>query len=100
MYSCQDPDYKNYWSEKISIKWQIYNKYFFTDNRLKNLNKLEIFLKKIPFDLRYFEIGCGYPLYLKSEYLKIKIKNYFGYDINPHISNFFSAENISRRRST
>ena len=86
--------YKNYWSEKISIKWQIYNKYFFSEERLKNLRKIEIIISLFSDNLRFFEIGCGYPLYLKSEILKDKIKNYYGYDINPFINTFFSIKNV------
>ena len=40
------------------------------------------------------EIGCGYPIYLKSKFLREKIKNYYGYDINPYISEFFNISNV------
>ena len=33
-------------------------------------------------------------MYLKSEILKDKIKNYYGYDINPFINTFFSIKNV------
>lgn len=85
-----------YWRTKSAIFYFIYTK----NLNLKNtnteniLNKLLNEIKDFNIGTRYLEIGCGYPIYLKNPFLREKIKNYYGYDLNPYISNFFNIKNI------
>ncbi len=85
-----------YWRSLSAIYYFIYAK----NLNLKNtptediLNKLSNEIEHLDIETRYLEIGCGYPIYLKSAFLKKKIKNYYGYDVNPYIANFFNVQNV------
>lgn len=86
----------NYWKSQSAIYYFIYAKNLDlkNTNTEKILNKLSNEIKFFDINTSYLEIGCGYPIYLKSKFLREKIKNYYGYDINPYISEFFNISNI------
>ena len=86
----------NYWKSRSAIYYFLYAKNLDLKNTEteKILNKLSNELKSLDINTNYLEIGCGYPIYLKSKFLREKIKNYYGYDINPYISEFFNLRNI------
>ncbi len=86
----------NYWKSRSAIYYFIYAKNLDLKNTKteKILNKLSDEIKSFNINTRYLEIGCGYPIYLKSKFLRENIKNYYGYDINPYISEFFNLRNI------
>jgi len=86
----------NYWKSRSAIYYFIYAKNLDLRNTEteKILNKLSNEVQSLDINTSYLEIGCGYPIYLKSKFLREKIKNYYGYDINPYISEFFNISNI------
>ena len=85
-----------YWKTRKALFYFIYakNNNIINTNTQKILNNLFTEIKNFNDETKYLEIGCGYPIYLKSPYLKEKIKHYYGYDINPYISAFFNINNI------
>ena len=86
----------NYWKSRSAIYYFLYAKNLDLRNKEteKILNKLSNEVQSLDINTNYLEIGCGYPIYLKSKFLREKIKNYYGYDINPYISKFFNISNI------
>jgi len=90
----------NYWKSRSAIYYFIYAKNLDLRNtktakeKNKILNGLSNEVQSLNINTSYLEIGCGYPIYLKSKFLREKIKNYYGYDINPYISEFFNISNI------
>lgn len=91
-----------YWASRSAIYYFIYAKNLVlkNTNTEKILNKLSRELEMLSIETKYLEIGCGYPIYLKSTFLMKKIKNYYGYDINPHISEFFKIKNVHNKYPT
>ena len=85
---------RSYWLSKKSLLWQLLNKENLTVVKKKILDSLTDILHHFPENLNYFEMGCGYPIYLHSNQLKDKIKNYYGYDPNEHLAKFFSLKNV------
>jgi len=85
-----------YWRTISAIFYFIYTKNLNlkNTNTEKILNKLLNEIEHFNTGTRYLEIGCGYPIYLKNPFLREKIRNYYGYDLNPYIANFFSIKNI------
>ena len=87
----------DFWKTRSAIFYFIYvkNIKLGNNNQISNIiNKLLYELKEFDKDTRYLDVGCGYPIYLRNQLLKEKIVNYYGYDINPHISKFFKLDNV------
>lgn len=86
----------HYWFKKESILYYIHNNQilFGKGHQDKVISSLISITKQIPNSSNYLEIGCGYPMYLKNKILKKKIKNYYGYDINPYIKEFFKINKV------
>ena len=87
----------DFWKTRSAIFYFIYVKNIKLGNndQISNIiNKLLYELKDFDKDARYLDVGCGYPIYLRNQLLKEKIVNYYGYDINPHISKFFKLDNV------
>ena len=61
-----------YWLKRSAIFYFIYVKNFSlvlkNSNTEKILNKLSRALEGLNLETKYLEIGCGYPIYLKSKF--------------------------------
>ena len=86
----------HYWLKKESILYYIHNNQilFGKGHQDKVLLRLVSITKQIPNFSNYLEIGCGYPMYIKNKILKKRMKNYYGYDLNPYIKKFFKINKV------